>query len=176
MLVDIRNAWNPTFWLSIVAAACVVDTAGLFVWRYTSKPTAPINRWYDQFGLVAYGADILSIVIGVILTQLVTMALGGSWNPLLFCGVAVAIQLTHDLLFGGVLVPAIPKGRNAIIDLMKDYAVSAPVGILAVDAIYMILASLLTMFFAGQRSGVSWMTLIVTLYATMYILFTRPLT
>jgi hypothetical protein len=173
-LTDIRSVTNPRFWLAIAAAACVVDTAGLFVWRYTSRPTAPINKWYDRYGLAAYGADILSIIIGVILTQLVTTAIGGPWNPLIFCAVSVGIQMIHDVTFAAVIVPAVPKGRNSIMDLMNEYAnIDFPQGILIVDAIYMILTSLITMGLASIDPSVSWITLIVTLYTTMYVLYTK---
>jgi len=177
-LADIRSVANPRFWLPIAAAACLVDTAGLFVWRFTSKPTAPINKWYDRFGLAAYGADILSMVIGVILTQLATSWIGGPWTPtgpILFCVVAVAIQMIHDLFFASVIVPAVPKGQNAIMDLMREYThIDWPQGILIVDAIYMILTSLITMLLASVDPSAAWITLIITLYTTMYVLYTRP--
>lgn len=174
-LADIRNAMDPRTWLAIAAAACVVDTAGLFVWRYTATPTGPINKWYDRFGLAAYGADVLSMIIGVILTQLVATAIGGPWNPVLFCGIAVAIQMIHDIVFAGLIVPAVPKGRNAIMDLMREYStMSGAGGILIVDGIYMILTALIAMALVSVRPGVGWITLIIALYVTMYILYTRP--
>ena len=175
LLPDIRNAMDPRTWLSIAAAACVVDTAGLFVWRYTATPTGPINTWYDRFGLAAYGADVLSMIIGIILAQLITTAMGGPWNPVLFCGVAVAVQMIHDIVFGLMVVPAVPKGRNAIMDLMRSYSTMPGAGgILVVDAIYMILTALIAMLLVAAKPGVGWITLIVTLYVTMYILYTRP--
>jgi len=174
LLTDIRNAMDPRIWLAIAAGACVVDTTGLFVWRYATESTSAINTWYDRFGLSAYGADILSIMIGIILAQLVTTAIGGPWNPVLFCGVAVGIQMIHDIVFAALIVPAVPLHHNAIMDLMKQYVkISGGGAILVVDAIYMILASLLTMALVSQKQGVAWITLIVTLYVTMYILYTR---
>jgi hypothetical protein len=175
MLTDIRSVSNPRFWLPIAAAACLVDTAGLFIWRYTSKETSPINKWYDRFGLAAYGADILSIIIGVVLTQLASGWIGGPWSPLMFCAIAVAIQTAHDVFFATVIVPAIPKGHNTIIDLMLEYSrISFPQGILIVDAIYMILTSLIAMALAAVDPSAAWITLLITLYTTMYILYTRP--
>jgi len=175
LLPDIRNAMDPRTWLSIAAAACLVNTAGLFVWRYTATPTGPTNTWYDRFGLAAYGTDILSIIIGIILAQLVATAMGGPWNPVLFCGIAVAVQMIHDIVFGLLVVPAVPRGRNAIMDLMRSYStMSGAGGILVVDAIYMILTALIAMLLVAAKPGVGWITLIVTLYITMYILYTRP--
>lgn len=174
-LTDIRSIADTRFWMPIAAAAAVVDTAGLFVWRYTSPPGAPINKWYDRFGLAAYGADVLSMIIGVVLTQLVTARLGGPWSPLTFCAVAVAIQMVHDIFFAAVVVPSVPKGRNSIMDLMMEYThISWPQGVLVVDAIYMILTSLIAMALASLDPSISWMMLLVTLYTTMYVLFTRP--
>ena len=175
LLPDIRNAMDSRTWLAIAAAACVVDTAGLFVWRYTATPTGPINTWYDRFGLAAYGADVLSMIIGLILAQLITSSMGGPWNPVLFIAIVVAIQLIHDIVFAGLIVPAVPRGRNAIMDLMRSYStMSGAGGILVVDAIYMILTALIAMLLMSVKPGVGWITLIVTLYITMYILYTRP--
>lgn len=175
MLPDIRNPLDTSLFGPIVAAASVVDTLGLFVWRYTSEPKAPINRWYDDFGVAAYTADILSIVLGLVLTQLLSSYIGGAWNPALFCGLSVIVQLAHDLFFGNVVVPLFPKGHNRVMDLMKDYVkIKFPAGILIVDAVYMIAASLLTMFFAKMGSFTTWFTLAWTLYIGMYVLYTRP--
>ncbi len=175
MFPDIRNFNNTNLYLPILAASSIVDTAGLFVWRYTSKPDSPINKWYDKFGLSAYTADVLSIALGVVLTQLVTSWMGGAWNPWIFCGMAVVVQMAHDLFFGNVVVPLIPKGHNTIMDLMKEYVkIKNPGGILIVDAIYMIVASLLTMMFASMSPFASWFSLLWCIYITMYVLYTRP--
>ena len=74
-----------------------------------------------------------------------------------------------------VVVPAVPKGQNAIMDLMHEYThIDWPQGILIVDAIYMILTSLITMLLASVDPSAAWVTLIITLYTTMYVLYTRP--
>ena len=175
MLPDIRDFNNTNLYLPILTASSIVDTAGLFVWRYTSKPDAPINKWYDTFGLSAYTADVLSIALGVVLTQIVTSWVGGTWSPAFFCGIAVLIQMAHDLFFGNVVVPMIPKGHNSIMDLMKEYVkIKNPGGILIVDGIYMIMASLLTMGFASLPMFYSWFSFLWTIYITMYVLYTRP--
>ena len=177
MFADIRSVTNSKIWLPLATAACLVDTAGLFAWRFGfmgARADGPINTWYDKFGLVAYGADILSMIIGIVLTQLVMTQFALSWSPLLFCAIAVAIQMSHDIFFAAVVVPAVPKGHNAIMDLMKQYAsMKGAGGILIADAIYMILTALITMFLVSLDSSVSWVTLLMTLYATMYVLYTK---
>jgi hypothetical protein len=60
-------------------------------------------------------------------------------------------------------------------DLMKEYVkIKFPAGILIVDAIYMISASLLTMGFASIQPFYSWFAFLWTIYITMYVLYTRP--
>jgi hypothetical protein len=172
---DIRNFTNTRILLAALVAACIVDTLGLFVWRYTSEPDAPITKWYDRFESVAYIIDVASIVIGVVLTQFVTSFLRGAWNPLAFCMISVAIQMTHDLFFSQIIVPLVPKGKNTIMDLMKDYSTMKGAGwVLVVDGLYMVSASLLTMIFAAYPSWIGLLTLLLTLYVTGYILYTHP--
>jgi hypothetical protein len=175
MLRDIRNFRDPRMYLSIFTSAALVDTIGLFIWRYTSLPGSPINKWYDNFGLTAYMIDVLSIMLGVVLTQIATFMIGGQWSPLFFCAISVVIQMIHDVFFGVVVVPAFPRGHNSVMDLMKEYVtMKNSGGILIVDAIYMICASLLTMLLYGSSPWVAWFILLWTLYITGYILYTRP--
>jgi hypothetical protein len=111
------------------------------------------------------------MIIGILLTQYVAVRIGGPWNPALFCVIAVAIQLVHDIFFAGVIVPAVPLGHNAIMDLMREYATMEGAGyILLVDAIYMILTALIAMVLV--KTGGGWPLLVITLYVTMYILYT----
>jgi hypothetical protein len=175
LLPDIRNFSNSSIYLPILTSAAFVDTLGLFVWKYTSLPGSPIQRWYNKFGLTAYIIDVLSIMLGVVLTQIGSSFIGGPWNPAFFCFLAVVIQEIHDLFFGTIVVPLIPKGHNSVMDLMKDYVkIKNPGGILLVDAIYMICAALLTMFFYSGPLWITWFVLLWTLYVTGYILYTNP--
>jgi hypothetical protein len=171
---DIRKFWDARTLLAIVASAIAVDTAGLFVWRYTSESDAPISVWYDKFGLVAYMLDVLSIVIGMVLAQIVSSSVGGPFNLVAFLVIVVAIQMTHDLFFSQVVVPMIPPGRNSIIDLMFTYStMKGAEWVLVVDALYMILTTMSTLVLLEMPPYVSWFKIIGWLYATGYILFTH---
>ena len=170
MLKDIRFFEDVRLLFIIGVAACVVDTAGLFVWKRYPR-SAAISRWYDTFGLLAYMLDVTSIMIGVVLAQFITAYIGGPWNPLLFCAAAVGVQQVHDILFATVVVPSVPSGTNEIMDLMREYVGGKSSWlILVADAVYVILASLLAMVLYGQKTWVSVVTLVMTLYVTGYAL------
>jgi hypothetical protein len=169
LLQDIRNFEDVRVIFIAFVAACVVDTAGLFLWK-TYPKEASVSKWYDQFGLVAYMVDVTSIVIGIFLTQFAYPLVSRSWSPALFCTVAVVVQQIHDLVFAFLIVPNIQN--NYIFDVMQTYVGNSESWkILIVDAVYMILASLLTMYLAGQKTWMSASLLVVTLYITGYALY-----
>jgi hypothetical protein len=169
LLQDIRNFKDARVIFVAFVAACIVDTAGLFLWK-TYPKDASISKWYDNFGIVAYMVDVTSIVIGILLTQFAYPLVSRAWSPALFCTVAVVVQQIHDLIFAFLIVPNIQK--NTMFDLMQTYVGNSESWkILIVDAVYMVLASLLTMFLAGQKTWVSASLLIVTLYITGYALY-----
>lgn len=171
---DIRKFWDARTLLAIVASAIAVDTIGLFVWRYTAQPDGPINTWYDEFGIVAYILDVLSIIIGMVLAQIVASAIGGPFNLVAFLVIVVAIQMTHDIFFSQVVVPMIPPGRNSIIDLMFTYStMKGAEWVLAVDALYMVATTASTLVLLEMPQYMSWFKIIGWLYATGYILFTH---
>jgi hypothetical protein len=169
LLQDIRNYEDIHVIFAAFVAACAIDTAGLFVWRQYPKEAA-ISKWYDKFGLVAYMLDVTSIVIGVLLAQTAYGFVSRTWNPALFCAVAIVIQQVHDLAFSQLLVPNVHK--NQVFEVLQSYVSNSESWkVLVVDAVYMVLASLLTMYLAGQKTWVSASLLITTLYITGYALY-----
>jgi len=174
--MDIRKFWDGKLLLAALASASVVDTAGLFIWRYTADRDGPINIWYDKFGVIAYVLDVSSVVVGFVLAQLITYAIGGSYNLLFFLIVVVAVQMTHDILFSLFLVPLVPEGENDIMDLMKSYTTMKGSGwVLVVDALYMILTTLGALVLYKLPPYVTWFTLLFVPYVTGYILTTHRL-
>ena len=169
LLQDIRNRHDVHIIFAALVAACIVDTAGLFYWR-TYPKEASISKWYDKFSLVAYMVDVTSIVIGIRLTQLVYGFVSKTWNPILFCVLAVVVQQVHDLVFAFLIVPNIEK--NTMFDVLQSYVSNSESWkVLVVDAVYMVLTSLLTMFLAGQKTWRLASLLITTLYITGYALY-----
>lgn len=174
--MDLRKFWDGKLLLAVLASAAVVDTAGLFVWRYTADPEGPINTWYDKFGVIAYVLDVSSMVIGFVLAQLIAYSIGGSYSLLFFLIVVVAVQMTHDILFGLFLVPLVPEGENDIMDLMKSYTtMKGSHWVLVVDALYMVFTTVGALILYNMPPYMTWFKLLVVTYVTGYILTTHRL-
>lgn len=116
-------------WTALLSAVAWVD----FIVIVLSKVfpfTRSLATWYADFGLVAIGTDILIIVLGIALAML----LFPSYSGLALIGVAVAIQLLHDILFYVGVIQMVPPGHNRILDLFKRYAAEGSWKILLADA------------------------------------------
>lgn len=176
ILANISNPSNLRTLLPILASATIVDTAGIFIWK-TLPPTSPINKWYTDLGLIAYGADIISLIIAIVLAQFIYISLKLAWNPVYFIGIVLGIQLFHDIFFAKAVLPVLNKGHNEVVDIMKEYVnMEFSAGILIVDAIYCILTALGAMILLNLPQGYSILLLFIWLYIGMFVLKTRPAT
>ena len=131
--------------------------------------TKSLATWYAEFGLVAIGTDILIIVLGIALA----MFLFPTYSGLALIGVAVAIQLVHDILFYGVIL-VVPPGQNRILDLFKRYAAEGSWKILVADSA-MVAGSVWLMETLDAwltDDQVLWSGLLA-LYSLLYILYTK---
>ena len=156
-------------WLPLLTAVAWVDFAVIVLSKFIPLTTA-LNTWYKDFGLVAVGSDILIIVLGIALAQLVFPGLS-SWA---LVSVAVAIQLVHDVLFYILVIRGVPDGQNAIIDLFKKYAAEGSWKILLADA-GMVVASVLLMEALDNNLSDDQVGFLGVLaaYSLLYIIYTK---
>ena len=155
-------------WTALFAATAWVDFAVIALSKVVPL-TKSLATWYAEFGLVAIGTDILVIVLGIALAKFLVPAATG----LTLIGVAVAIQLLHDLVFYGIIL-AVPAGQNRIMDLFKRYAAEGSWKILAADAAMVAAAvwGMETLDAVLTDDQVLW-TGLLGLYALLYILYTK---
>ena len=155
-------------WTALFAATAWVDFAVIALSKVVPL-TKSLATWYSEFGLVAIGTDILVIVLGIALAKFLVPAATG----LALIGVAVAIQLLHDLVFYGIIL-AVPAGQNRIMDLFKRYAAEGSWKILAADAAMVAAAvwGMETLDAVLTDDQVLW-TGLLGLYALLYIVYTK---
>jgi hypothetical protein len=88
-------------------------------------------------------------------------------------GIAVAIQIVHDLLFYGIIL-MVPPGQNRVMDLFKRYAAEGSWKIIVADSA-MVAASVYGMeLLDGVLTDDQVLfTGLLGLYSLLYILYTK---
>jgi len=177
--MEIQNIGNykaTEDWWFILPATLVVEAIVIITVRFFPKTFGePINEWYDEFGLVAVLSDICIVAIGIAIARYVYTVFfmqQEGWSIWYFIGLAVVIQVIHDVIFAYGIVDKIPKGHNSIIDLLKVYIAGGP-KILLVDAAMVAgsigIASVLKSYDYHYVTSVS----LVAAYTLTYILYTN---
>ena len=155
-------------WTALFAATAWVDFA-VIVLSKVFPLTKSLSTWYADFGLNAVAMDVLIIVLGIALAKLLFPAATG----LMLIGIAVAIQIVHDLLFYGIIL-IVPPGQNSVMDLFKRYAAEGSWKILLADSA-MVAASVYgmeTLDAVLTDDQVLW-TGLLGLYSLLYVLYTK---
>jgi hypothetical protein len=155
-------------WTALFAATAWVDFA-VIVLSKVFPLTKSLATWYADFGLNAVAMDVLILVLGIALAKLLFPAATG----LTLIGIAVAIQIVHDLLFYGIIL-IVPPGQNRVMDLFKRYAAEGSWKILAADAA-MVAASVYGMeLLDGVLTDDQVLfTGLLGLYSLLYVLYTK---
>ena len=156
-------------WLSLLTATAWVDFAVIVLSKFLPL-TKALDTWYADFGLVAVGSDVLIIVLGIALAQLLVPTAKG----LMLVGIAVLIQVVHDVLFYVGVIQGVPTGQNAILDLFKKYAAEGSWKIILADSA-MVASSVLLMEWMNETLSKDWIAFagVLAVYSLLYILYTK---
>jgi len=175
-VANIANYKATEDWWYIFPGIIVIEVIVIILVRFFPKTFGePINDWYDEFGLAAVLSDIMIMAIGIAITRYIYtnffMEQEG-WSILYFIGLAVVVQIIHDVIFAYGVVDKIPKGHNSMIDVFKTYIAGGP-KILGADAAMVAgsigLAAYLKKLDYHYITSIS----LVSLYTLSYILYTN---
>ena len=128
-----------------------------------------LEKWYEKYQLSAVIADVLIIFIVIILTRYLYHSLFDSFSLWKFIGLAVCIQIFHDILFY-LFFSTVPRGYHAMLDFFKDYAKEVNTGAIIADSCMVIIACLLSSKFASYNVNTNLIILIISLYLTPYLI------
>ena len=156
-------------WVSLLTATAWVD----FVVIVLSKIfplTKTLGEWYRDFGVVAVGSDVLIIVLGIALAKLLFPDASG----LKLVGIAVVIQVLHDILFYIGVIRGVPEGQNKIIDLFKKYSGEGGWKIILADSAMVASAVLLMEYLDNNYSDdmIGFLG-ILAVYSLLFIIYTK---
>ena len=78
----------------------ITDLCVIFLLIFGFIKSSVLVEWYRKYNLSAVIADVLIIVIGIIITRFIyPYVFGGNFSLIKFIGLAVSIQIVHDILF-----------------------------------------------------------------------------
>jgi hypothetical protein len=167
---DISNFTNVRDYLPILNGSLTADLIIIFLLHHGIFNSSLLKKWYKKYQLNAVIADTLILVIGIILARFFYKYFfpHEGFNIWKFTGLAVTIQIIHDILFYWFF-KSIPRGYNAMLDFFKDYAREVGAGAILGDSFMMILACLLSSNFATYSLNSNIIILIFSLYFVPYM-------
>lgn len=149
----------------LATAALVVEFWVIYVFKHMGTGKS-IKAWYDKFGSIAVLSDVTSVMIGVMIANFLVPSTG--WTLALY---SVAVQVIHDVLYYVLLVRQIPRGTNAVIDLMKDYAEEVSWGPIVADSAIMLSTVGVYTLLKGQSSERMAFIALAALYSITYVVY-----
>jgi hypothetical protein len=168
---------NYSYFPQILIAVLIVDLIVIFLVRFfPGFWGSTINVWYDRFGLSAVLADVLIIVLGFFIGQYIYknyLAETYGWNPAIFAGLLVVVQVVHDLLFYFGVIKPIPKGHNEMMDVFKTYAEKGGAKVIVADSAMMLGSFGIATALANASEFATVVSGVLATYALPYILTTR---
>jgi len=166
---DITNFTNVNDYLPILNGCINADLIILFLVFHKFFKSNYLKKWYKKYQLSAVLADVLILFIVIILARFLYKYLFTSFSIWKFTGLALCIQIIHDILFY-LLFSSVPQGYNSMLDFFKLYAKEVGVGAIIGDSFMMILACLLSSHFATYSLNYNIILLVISLYFFPYMI------
>lgn len=170
MLKNIAQFNKTSDYVPILNGVLITDLLVILLLNTSIIKSRVLKEWYDKYNLSAVIADTLIIFIGIIIARFLYYYIFNDYSLIKFICLAVAIQITHDLLFY-VMFKNVPRGVNRMLDTFKDYAKEVSYKAVLSDSGMMICASLLSAYFAGKSLNTNIITLIVAVYCVPYFIY-----
>lgn len=166
---DISNFNNVNDYLPILNGSLNADLIIIFLLYHGIFKSYYLKTWYKKYQLSAVIADVLILIIGIILARFFYNYFFTSFNIWKFIGLAIIIQIIHDILFYWFF-KLIPIGYNSMLDFFKKYAEEVGAGAILGDSIMMALACLLSSHFATYSLNGNIIILIISMYFLPYMI------
>jgi uncharacterized protein YacL len=167
MLDDISNFTNNDDLLPLFLAVTIVDFIVIIIAKNSDFFGEQINVWYDKLGITAVILDIFIIIIGLLITRWIFTNYNIKFTPLKFIGVALIVQIIHDILLFKLFIEP-HKGGNTVMEIYNAYAKENGGKIIIADAAMVIGSCLLAMYFKGVKTHNNIALLILVIYLIPY--------
>jgi len=171
MFKSISNFNNTNDYLSILNGALITDLCVIFLLIFGAIKSKVLIEWYRKYNLSAVIADVLIIVIGIIMARFAyPYVFGEKFSLINFIGLAVVIQILHDILFY-YMFKMVPRGKNMMLDTFKDYANEVGFKAVLSDSLMIISTCLLSSYFVSLNLNTNIIILILSMYILPYAIY-----
>ena len=170
MLKNIGDFNNINDYLPLFNSVLITDLFVILLLNTSVIKSQVLKKWYSQYNLSAVIADVLIILIGLIITRAIYYYVFESFSILKFIILAVAVQVTHDVLFY-IFFSNIPRGINKMLDTFKDYANDVSYKAILADSGMMIMSCLIASYLVNKNTNINIIVLISFLYLLPYLLY-----
>jgi hypothetical protein len=170
MFKNIADFNNINDYLPLFNSVLITDLFVILLLNMRVIKSQVLRQWYSQYNLSAVIADVLIILIGLIITRAIYYYVFESFSIFKFIILAVAVQVTHDVLFY-IFFSNIPRGVNKMLDTFKDYANDVSYKAILADSGMMIMSCLIASYLANKNTNINIIVLISFLYLLPYLLY-----
>lgn len=171
MFKNISDFNNTADYLSILNGALITDLCVIFLLIFGFIKSKVLIEWYRKYNLSAVIADVLIIVIGIIMARFAyPYVFGEKFSLIKFIGLAVVIQILHDILFY-YMFKLVPRGKNMMLDTFKDYANEVGFKAVLSDSLMIISTCLLSSYFVSLNLNTNIIILILSIYILPYAVY-----
>ena len=150
----------------LVAAALIIEFWVIYIFKGLGTGKS-IKVWYDKFGSIAVLSDVTSVMIGIMIAHFLVPSASGLTLALY----SVIVQIIHDVLYYVLLVRQLPRGTNAVIDLMKDYSKEVSWGPIVADSGIMLSTVGMYTLLKGQSTERLAFIILAALYSITYVVY-----
>jgi hypothetical protein len=169
-LKNLSQFQNTRDYLPLFNAVLITDLIVIALLLAGFIKSKVLETWYRAFNLSAVIADVLIIFIGILLARFFYPHIFKEYTLLKFIGLAVGIQIVHDILFY-FLATSIPRGKSKIMDVFKDYGKEKKTGAIMADSAMMVTAIIIGSFLKGQSLNTNLITMVVSVYLVPYFIY-----
>ena len=164
------NIADSTAFLPLLNAVHITDLFGILLSNMGLLKSEVLKNWYSTYNLSAVIADVSIILIVLIITRAIYYKVFETFSLVNFIGLAVVLQIAHDLLFA-VFFRSVPRGLNKMIDTFKDYASEMSYKAVLADSVMMIMSSLIASYLLNKNNNTNTIVLISSMYLLPYLLY-----
>jgi hypothetical protein len=166
---DISHFSKTSDYLPILNGTILVEIVVLLLTLSQTSET-PLVAWYKTYRLSAVLADVLVVILGIIITRFLYPFIFEKFSIIKFIGLLLLVQTIHDYLFF-LIFTWIPRGKNQMLDLFKDYSKRAGITAILGDNLIVIFSALFASLLANLSLNSNIILMIFTLYFIPYFLY-----